>query len=219
MCASVSCSGCRPDWGGNGGGVTPLPIPNREVKPSSADGTARETGWESRSPPQYCLKPRCLAPGLFFRPGEPGRPGGPGGPCRSGPDGARDVGLAGFGHRARSSRTAWFSGAVESGRRGSLAHPQPACAHGDVRGRIACACPARVLLQRGGAIRGRSSAGGDAALHGRGCRAPPGGPSADSRSRLIQAERAGRHRGRGPTVADDVAEGEVRRCGSRDGCS
>src|SRR6266496_3860711 len=38
-------------WGGNGGGDTPLPIPNREVKPSSSDGTARETGWESRSPP------------------------------------------------------------------------------------------------------------------------------------------------------------------------
>src|SRR5262245_29410318 len=26
-------------------------MPNREVKPSSADGTARETGWESRSLP------------------------------------------------------------------------------------------------------------------------------------------------------------------------
>ena len=39
------------DWGGASGGETPLPIPNREVKPSSADGTARETGWESRSPP------------------------------------------------------------------------------------------------------------------------------------------------------------------------
>ncbi len=28
---------------------TPLPIPNREVKPPRADGTARATGWESRS--------------------------------------------------------------------------------------------------------------------------------------------------------------------------
>src|SRR5882672_8324397 len=37
--------------GGYGGGVTPLPIPNREVKPSSAAGTARETVWERRSPP------------------------------------------------------------------------------------------------------------------------------------------------------------------------
>jgi hypothetical protein len=30
------------------GGVPPLPIPNREVKPASADGTAL---WESRSSP------------------------------------------------------------------------------------------------------------------------------------------------------------------------
>src|SRR5437867_8802145 len=37
--------------GGHGGGETPGPIPNPEVKPSSADGTALETGWESRSPP------------------------------------------------------------------------------------------------------------------------------------------------------------------------
>ena len=28
------------DPGDNGGGVTPVPIPNTEVKPSSADGTA-----------------------------------------------------------------------------------------------------------------------------------------------------------------------------------
>src|SRR5439155_457620 len=34
------------------GGETPGPIPNPEVKPSSADGTALETGWESRSPPR-----------------------------------------------------------------------------------------------------------------------------------------------------------------------
>ena len=37
--------------GGNGGGETPVPIPNTVVKPSSADGTARETVWESRSLP------------------------------------------------------------------------------------------------------------------------------------------------------------------------
>ena len=49
-------------WGGIGGGVTPLPIPNREVKPSCADGTARETGWESRSPPPYSSRePRVQA--------------------------------------------------------------------------------------------------------------------------------------------------------------
>jgi hypothetical protein len=32
-------------------GVTPVPIPNTEVKPLSADGTAWETRWESRSLP------------------------------------------------------------------------------------------------------------------------------------------------------------------------
>jgi hypothetical protein len=38
-------------FGGYGGGETPGPIPNPEVKPSSADGTALETVWESRTPP------------------------------------------------------------------------------------------------------------------------------------------------------------------------
>jgi hypothetical protein len=32
-------------------GETPGPIPNPEVKPTSADGTAPETVWESRTPP------------------------------------------------------------------------------------------------------------------------------------------------------------------------
>jgi hypothetical protein len=40
--------------GDDGGGDTPLPIPNREVKPASADGTAGETPWESRSSPIFC---------------------------------------------------------------------------------------------------------------------------------------------------------------------
>ena len=39
--------------GGHSGGVTPDPIPNSEVKPSSADGTAWETVWESRSSPRF----------------------------------------------------------------------------------------------------------------------------------------------------------------------
>ena len=41
--------------GDEGGGDTPLPIPNREVKPASADGTAGETLWESRSSPIFLL--------------------------------------------------------------------------------------------------------------------------------------------------------------------
>jgi deazaflavin-dependent oxidoreductase (nitroreductase family) len=37
--------------GGLGEGETPLPIPNREVKPLSADGTWLARAWESRTPP------------------------------------------------------------------------------------------------------------------------------------------------------------------------
>ena len=37
--------------GGDGGGETPVLIPNTEVKPSRVDGTARETVWESRKLP------------------------------------------------------------------------------------------------------------------------------------------------------------------------
>ena len=37
--------------GGYGVGETPLPIPNRAVKPYSADGTWLARAWESRSPP------------------------------------------------------------------------------------------------------------------------------------------------------------------------
>ncbi len=35
------------------GGETPVPIPNTVVKPSSADDTAWETVWESRSSPGF----------------------------------------------------------------------------------------------------------------------------------------------------------------------
>src|SRR4051794_11423801 len=45
---------------------TPLPIPNRAVKPLSADGTWRATSWESRSPP-VLLKSRPTGR-LFFCP-------------------------------------------------------------------------------------------------------------------------------------------------------
>ncbi len=39
--------------GGHSGGETPVPIPNTEVKPASADGTWGETPWESRTSPEY----------------------------------------------------------------------------------------------------------------------------------------------------------------------
>ncbi len=38
--------------GGNSERVTPVPIPNTEVKPFSADGTWWETAWESKSLPE-----------------------------------------------------------------------------------------------------------------------------------------------------------------------
>ena len=41
-------------------GVTPLPIPNREVKPPGADGTMWVTAWESRSMPDFYLEPRVM---------------------------------------------------------------------------------------------------------------------------------------------------------------
>ena len=52
--------------GGHSGGVTPVPIPNTEVKPASADGTWGETPWESRSPPEYLMKTSPRIVGGFF---------------------------------------------------------------------------------------------------------------------------------------------------------
>ena len=50
-------SGVRDRAGGHGGRETPGPIPNPEVKPSSADGTARGSVWESRKPPDHTTIP------------------------------------------------------------------------------------------------------------------------------------------------------------------
>ena len=44
-------------FGDHSGEVPPVPIPNTEVKLSSADGTARATVWESRSLPNSFFKP------------------------------------------------------------------------------------------------------------------------------------------------------------------
>src|ERR1700742_4089241 len=44
--------------GGYRGRVTPVPIPNTEVKPATADGTACAGVWESRSLPGLFLKAR-----------------------------------------------------------------------------------------------------------------------------------------------------------------
>lgn len=42
---------------------TPVPISNTEVKLCCADGTARETGWESRSSPNFIYP---VSDGVFF---------------------------------------------------------------------------------------------------------------------------------------------------------
>ena len=46
--------------GGHSEGVIPDPIPNSVVKPLCADGTARFSVWESRSPPESFLRERQL---------------------------------------------------------------------------------------------------------------------------------------------------------------
>ncbi len=45
--------------GGDSDREPPVPIPNTEVKPVSADGTWGATPWESRSLPDICLGEGC----------------------------------------------------------------------------------------------------------------------------------------------------------------
>ena len=52
--------------GGDNEGVTPVPIPNTEVKPFSADGTWLETARESRSLPDSNIALLHDAAGCFF---------------------------------------------------------------------------------------------------------------------------------------------------------
>src|ERR1700730_13182821 len=53
--------------GGYGEGETPLPIPNRAVKPLSADGTWPARAWESRSPPVLTSPRLQLVQAWLFR--------------------------------------------------------------------------------------------------------------------------------------------------------
>ena len=55
--------------GGYSGDVTPDPISNSEVKLASANGTARETVWESRTPPDLSWDPDLMVGVLFCAPG------------------------------------------------------------------------------------------------------------------------------------------------------
>ena len=52
--------------GGNDEGVPPVPIPNTEVKPFSADGTWLVTARESRSPPDSTNKPLAFSRWFFL---------------------------------------------------------------------------------------------------------------------------------------------------------
>ena len=87
--------------GGYVGGVTPVPIPNTEVKPSRADGTPRETAWESRSLPDFFEAPvASWAPGAFFCLFAPGAPGVCAGRLRQGFGSPSRLDLLGIARRA-----------------------------------------------------------------------------------------------------------------------
>src|SRR3954463_5255318 len=59
-------------FGGHSERETPGHIPNPEAKTLSADGTARETSWESRTPPDFFNTggghphPRATSPFFYF---------------------------------------------------------------------------------------------------------------------------------------------------------
>ena len=53
-------------FGGDSKEATPVPIPNTEVKLFSADGTAWEAVWESRTLPEIFFIARCLLSGTGF---------------------------------------------------------------------------------------------------------------------------------------------------------
>src|ERR1700744_2891144 len=82
--------------GGHSEGETPGPIPNPEVKPFSADGTARGTSREIRTPPEYHYKKADPHGSAFLvsRPwsGEWPRPPSSGHPAADQPDRGGDRG-------------------------------------------------------------------------------------------------------------------------------
>ena len=53
-------------FGGDGGGVPHVPIPNTTVKPSSADGTWTAGSWESRKPPSKEPLPMKFGGGFYY---------------------------------------------------------------------------------------------------------------------------------------------------------
>ena len=57
--------------GGHSTGETPSTIPNLEAKPGSANGTATDRLWESRTPPQHTKQADRETPTREGRPGPP----------------------------------------------------------------------------------------------------------------------------------------------------
>ena len=53
-------------FGDDGERVTPVPIPNTEVKPFCADGTWREASWESRTSPELLNSDFAFAKSLII---------------------------------------------------------------------------------------------------------------------------------------------------------
>ena len=91
-------------FGGDSDRVTPVPIPNTEVKPVSADGTWDVRPWESRTPPDFS---RCLrAAARWFTPGSSEETMNSG-PASAGPEYVlRRVGSAAMpDERSRDNRT------------------------------------------------------------------------------------------------------------------
>jgi hypothetical protein len=82
LCSLEGPGELSPFSGGYGEGETPLPIPNRAVKPLSADGTWPARAWESRTPP------------VLYAPGRPQRRP----VCRGGGVEKRARGRRGVGH-------------------------------------------------------------------------------------------------------------------------
>ena len=56
----------RINSGNFSGGVTPVPIPNTEVKPTEVDGTIVTRLWESRTLPVYIKCPAPYGVGHFY---------------------------------------------------------------------------------------------------------------------------------------------------------
>ena len=72
MCGFQGTKRTRENSGDNGERVPPVPIPNTEVKPFSADGTWLETARESRSLPDSNKKHPNKRWGVFLLPSSNG---------------------------------------------------------------------------------------------------------------------------------------------------